>query len=442
MFVIAVLLGVIAWFVLQLTAPSVSVDASCTRPELASLSSATSADVIGDENSPACFYSRTYNEARSRFLQQVAASKLPFEVHSLPIGYRGLFVDVALLRRRSDALLLHVSGTHGTEGFVGSAIQTALLTHVNDSAGLPHQWLVGSNAELPSIVFVHALNPFGMANFRRWNEDGIDLNRNAIFNDALWHTVKTRGNVEYEEIDYLINPKEPPTLLSLLMRVPHIAFHFLTRYVQTKRALVSATYTQDKGIFYGGQRLSTSHQLLSEFLVSSGLAATVKHLVMIDVHSGLGPIGKDTLMFGENTRIGCSLFGSDSGAQPPAHACEGVGDPTFTEELSDDSPSAGYENTVGTMTEAASYGSLFTNVEPKSSLRFAQEFGTLPPIQVILGLIRENQAFHHANEETRRQFAQVIYDTFVPKTREARVNTVLRGVTLVRQALQHLMKQK
>jgi hypothetical protein len=429
--VVAVLLVVIAWLVMKLTAPSVSVDASCTRPELASLTSE-----VPDE-SPACFYSRTYAEARTRFLQQVAASKLPFEVHSLPIGFKGLFIDIALLRRRSDALLMHLSGTHGTEGFVGSAIQTALLANTNESVGLPHAWF--ANAQLPSIMFVHALNPFGMANFRRWNEDGVDLNRNAIFSDALWNTVKTRGNAEYDAIDSLINSPEPPTLLSLLVRIPHIAYHFATRYVQTKRALVSATYTQNKGIFYGGQRLTASHQLLSEFLASSGFTTSAKHFTMIDVHSGLGPIGQDTLMFGENTKIGCDLFGAKTGVQPAPYACEGIGDPTFTEALSDDSASAGYENTVGTMSEAASYASLFTNVEKLNSLRLAQEFGTLPPVRVIMGLIRENQAFHFGDEETRRQHAQVIYDTFVPTTREARANTVRRGVVLFQQAVKHLM---
>jgi hypothetical protein len=30
-------------------------------------------------------------------------------------------------------------------------------------------------------VLVHALNPFGFAMLRRWNEEGVDLNRNALF---------------------------------------------------------------------------------------------------------------------------------------------------------------------------------------------------------------------------------------------------------------------
>jgi hypothetical protein len=228
--------------------------------------------------------------------------------------------------------------------------------------------------------------------------------------------------------------------LSLLVRIPHIAFHFATRYVQTKRALVSATYTQDKGIFYGGQRLSTSHQLLSEFLASSGFTASAKHLH--NDRRALGPRsdwpGHADVWRKHQNRLATCLA-QRLGVQPAPHACEGIGDPTFTEALSDDSASAGYENTVGTMTEAASYASLFTNVEKLNSLRLAQEFGTLPPVRVIMGLIRENQAFHFGDEETRRQHAQVIYDTFVPTTREARANTVRRGVVLFQQAVKHLM---
>lgn len=38
-----------------------------------------------------------------------------------------LVIDVAVLRGAGQGLLLHVSGTHGVEGFIGSAIQRAAL---------------------------------------------------------------------------------------------------------------------------------------------------------------------------------------------------------------------------------------------------------------------------------------------------------------------------
>jgi hypothetical protein len=423
-FVLTILVAVIGWLTMKLTSPSTSVDAACSRPELASLSASTT----HMDSSPACFYSRTYHEARLRFLQQVRKSGLPFEQHALPIGFSGLFVDVALLRRRSDSLLIHISGTHGTEGFVGSAIQTALLSHVNESDGLPFKAINGDTA--PSILFVHALNPFGMATFRRWNEDGIDLNRNMLLTKAQWDEVLSRDESEYDAINEVVNPTEPPTFLSLMTRVPQMAFRFLTAFVETKRALVGATYRKAGAIFFGGQRLSTSHQVLSEFLVSSGLTESAKRVTLIDVHSGLGPMGQDTLMFNDDATRACKVFTG-------AFACEFPGG-NFTA----DSASSGYERTVGTVTEPKGYISLFKNVkQPGHAITFAQEFGTVPPLQVILALIRENQAFRFGDEATRRQFAQLIYDTFVPLTREARAHTVRRGVTLVQQALNDLQSE-
>jgi hypothetical protein len=40
----------------------------------------------------------------------------------------------------------------------------------------PNRLKYGANDE-PTLVFVHAVNPFGFANNRRVNEENIDLNR-------------------------------------------------------------------------------------------------------------------------------------------------------------------------------------------------------------------------------------------------------------------------
>lgn len=85
-------------------------------------------------------------------------------------------VDVAFINKpkteeeRKRAVMVHISGTHGVEGHAGAAIQIAFLDK-----------LLKKEIELPknvSIVLVHALNPFGFLFNRRWNENGVDLNRN------------------------------------------------------------------------------------------------------------------------------------------------------------------------------------------------------------------------------------------------------------------------
>ena len=65
---------------------------------------------------------------------------------------------------------------------------------------------------LPTIVFVHALNPYGMANNRRFNEDNIDLNRNFLSVEEFQDVVKRDNNIAgYDDLQYLLNPVRMPT---------------------------------------------------------------------------------------------------------------------------------------------------------------------------------------------------------------------------------------
>ncbi len=81
----------------------------------------------------------------------------------------GLTIDVAVLGPPSPERALFVmAGVHGVEGFTGSPIMCHALSRWGER-DLPHG--VG-------IVFVHAVNPWGMAWLRRQNEPNVDLNRN------------------------------------------------------------------------------------------------------------------------------------------------------------------------------------------------------------------------------------------------------------------------
>ena len=62
-------------------------------------------------------------------------------------------------------IFLHISGTHGAEAYAGSAIQIFLLERyaINLSKNKSYNG--------PTIIFVHALNPYGMKYGRRFNED-------------------------------------------------------------------------------------------------------------------------------------------------------------------------------------------------------------------------------------------------------------------------------
>ena len=77
------------------------------------------------------YFSSTYSQAREKFLGAARASNAEIACYENPhLGSEReqLFTDVALLGLESaPSVLVLCSGTHGVEGFCGSAIQTGLL---------------------------------------------------------------------------------------------------------------------------------------------------------------------------------------------------------------------------------------------------------------------------------------------------------------------------
>jgi hypothetical protein len=102
--------------------------------------------------------------AREKFRKEVQRHP-NMELRSLGMklnqtGHHGinddLTIDVGVLRRSKTKVLIHICGTHGVEGFVGSAIQSFLLDNSTIIKKDDHY-----DDTLPTLVFVHALNPFG-----------------------------------------------------------------------------------------------------------------------------------------------------------------------------------------------------------------------------------------------------------------------------------------
>ena len=121
---------------------------------------------------PEEYFSHDYREARNRFVaaaRQAGADLSHLELQARQTG-RGLCTDIAWLGSKSPRrALLTVSGVHGVEGFAGSAVQLAALHN------LP------ALQDDTALVMIHVLNPYGMANLRRFNDNNVDLNRNFKF---------------------------------------------------------------------------------------------------------------------------------------------------------------------------------------------------------------------------------------------------------------------
>lgn len=99
-----------------------------------------------------------------------------------------------------------LSGVHGVEGFISSAMQCELLSRLPPDG---HPAGVG-------VVVVHAVNPWGMAHGRRQNESNVDLNRNWGRDGG-----PPTHNDDYDEIHAIACPDTPsiPSVDDLLAQV-------------------------------------------------------------------------------------------------------------------------------------------------------------------------------------------------------------------------------
>jgi hypothetical protein len=224
----------------------------------------------------------SYSASRARFLTAAAATGATVSSHPHPlVGVEGeaLALDVASIGPvDASAVLVIVSGTHGVEGFTGSALQ--------------HHWLEHHREDRPAgvrVVLLHAFNPYGFSWVRRVNEDNVDLNRNFID----W-SQPPPANEDYGGIAALLVPDawdddtQQTTTLQLLAHAEEIGFERLQEVVS------GGQYTYPTGIFYGGAGPVWSHRWLREHV--GDLVGAAARVGIVDLHTGLGPWGHGELI--------------------------------------------------------------------------------------------------------------------------------------------------
>ena len=367
-------------------------------------------------NVSTCTFSESYFEARAKFRQLADLAGL--ETFVLPVVGDMYTIDVAISRGTDPGVVIHMSGTHGVEGYAGSAIQMAYMEGLARAAG------TGSSPQ-PTVVLVHAVNPYGMAHFRRFNEENVDLNRNGLHEDewpdALQRDPNLAGYADFDSV--LFNPPHAPTWVDAYVRVWLQAGLNIARhgFVHMKRAIVAAQYHKPDGIYFGGTRLQKSHRVLRDFIREQ--IREKGTVTIVDVHTGLGPSGRDTLMpevrAGSNLDILSEADKYFPGAFAVNDIAAGRGD-----------VAAGYEQTIGNT------GKYYTRMFEHARKPFlvTQEFGTLPGVFVARAMILENQAFVYAPQE-QPAWSTFSRDAFYVRTREWRKAVLGRGLTLLHQAI-------
>ncbi len=344
------------------------------------------------------YFNQSYTLADRHFQTLVQAKELLFE--HLPLQHTGtteLHIGITVLGSpEADNVLIHSSGLHGVEGYVGSAIQLSLL---DDTEHIP---------ENTCLIICHVMNPYGMKHNRRFNENNVDLNRNFI--DLI---DDFPNNIDYARLNSLLNPKTPTELPGFKRKAIYkILRHGFTRLQQ---AVGQGQYQFPNGLFFGGNQLEQSAQLILSFLKER--IRNPKKLFVLDVHAGLGKYGKEGLFLEgfqsqEDHRYLESCFKSSiihvSPNHKNAYKIEG-----------------GYIQRIR---------QLFPNTQ---FYGLTQEFGIASPLNVLAALRKEN-FYHnyHRNTPSDLKAKEDLKALFCPEDTKWRKHALQKGRLRVKQVLE------
>jgi len=380
------------------------------------------------------FYSADYPSAKARYIAAVDRLGWRHEVHDIGVSgpaRESLSIDTALLGNPfPENVVIVSSGLHGVEGFFGSAVQLAFLEQQAAELALP------SNA---AIILVHALNPFGFAWRRRWNENNVDLNRNFLTDYAFLERDPDyqESRKAYARLYRLLNPArrpsriEPYALKALAaifsqgwaerarlprgQRPPPVATGAILGLglAQLRKTIPVGQYEYPDGLFFGGTQTECTTQYLRTTL--PGWVSQARRIVHVDLHTGLGQRGKYKLFVGD-----------EENSEPVRQAAKWSG--------------AGNVEPWGRGTAYRARGLMathFASVFRDRYLCCTAEFGTYSATPVLRALRAEHQAHRFSRpgsadyEWAKRQ----LMEAFCPRSRKWRESTVAHGLTIVKRAV-------
>ncbi|MBI3933817.1 MAG: DUF2817 domain-containing protein, partial [Acidobacteria bacterium] len=347
------------------------------------------------------YFSPDYITARTRFRQ--AVEKAGGRYYAIPLDAKGpangdLTIDVGWIGSDHPKwVLLHSSGLHGVEGFAGSAIQFDLPDSVPK---LPEE---------TALVFAHVLNPYGMAWLRRFNENNVDLNRNFIGDG------KYSGAPEaYPKLDWFLNPQRPPSSDFFLLKAGWLIVRY--GYNALKQAIAGGQYEYPRGLFFGGKQLQPGPVKYQEFLAQR--LSSAEQIAAIDVHTGLGSYGEDTLLVEQRNYIAArEVFGERVAPLSP-----------------ENSPAYQTSGSIDTM---------LPRVFPKAKISFVcQEFGTYSAVKVLHALREENRWHHYGAGTPDHPTTQKLKEAFSPNDVSWKRSVLARGQELFHQAVELLLSEQ
>jgi hypothetical protein len=231
------------------------------------------------------FFSGTYKEARERFLQMCASHGATIRSYMQEQLGKSLSYDVGIDTARfgpsrTSKTLVLIAGTHGVEGFCGSACQIAAV-----SDGICNSLPIDT-----SLFLIHGLNPYGFAMLRRVDAENIDLNRNFVEDFEALNTY----NVEYDRLNAALNPKRWHESDPQDGDEEILAFIKAEGMKKFQELVSIGQYRHPKGLFFGGRGKAWSRIKL-EMIIRDEFQNN-RSLAVIDYHTGLGQHGVGELI--------------------------------------------------------------------------------------------------------------------------------------------------
>ncbi|KAF8295044.1 putative Protein of unknown function (DUF2817) [Trypanosoma cruzi] len=352
---------------------------------------------------PEVFFSQSYHAARMKFRDAAKEAKAEWKQHTVlqEDGFE-YSVDTAFVRgKKAKNLLIHMSGTRGVDGFTGSAVQVKLLREWNSSRG-----------DGPSVLFVHAVNPYGMAHFRPYNENNVDLSRNYLSPEE-WSHVLERDNANNSGYNEIVAPL-------LMSRAPRFIdryaffYHLLKRIVTKglgafKQTLSGGQYHHPDAVGFGGHEEQRAITVLRE-VFKAHVDTGIEKSIVLDVCTGPGSEGSETIVSNsrEERVVAEKIF---KGAKMQSRNDE-------TEQMGDIRPSDTFV---------------------KNSLIIKQNFGTVNWLFFVRALFLENAAYKHAKgSRVHAVMQEWLKDAFYPQTMAYKRAVLKKGVAAFDSAWKHL----
>jgi hypothetical protein len=225
----------------------------------------------------------SYEEVRANLDKRVNDLKLKnIEVHKSEYAVNakeGLYIDNIYLPSTNEQtnLIVITTGVHGIEGYIGSVMLDVFFEEIYPDIDTANT----------GILIVANVNPYGMKNMRRYNENNVDLNRNFIEN---WDNFDRSSNTEYPKVDKFLQPEgkmgnafwhEVGFYLSLAKEA------IFTGADTISDALLTGQYEYPEGVYYGGNGDEVSTAYLKGVFADC-LDGEYENIIHIDIHSGYG----------------------------------------------------------------------------------------------------------------------------------------------------------